>query len=424
MSSNPPRPSLAILVALCAIGPFAHQLLIPSLPALQDAFRADYQTVQLAISLALIGVGCAQLVYGPWSDRWGRRPVLLVGLALFALGSLVCRYAPSIETLIVGRLVQAVGGCAGLVLGRAIVRDLYDRDRAASMIGYVTMAMVVAPMVAPLIGGYLEVRHGWQAGFALVAALGAALIGAAWLKLHETHRPGGAASSGLRQSVSDFGRLLRLPAFCVYATHLSFSTAIFFTFLAGAPYVMMELLGRGPIEYGLCFMAVSLGYMLGNFGTARLVRRTGIDRMIRVGTAISLVGAALLAAVTLAGTLTPLWLFGCMSAAAFGNGLSLPTGMSAAISVEPGVTGTASGLAGALQMVAGAVASWIVAALLTDSAAPLALVMLGCATAAFLAPLLGRDATRRHARRQSSRCGAPPAPQTRQPVPAPVETAQ
>jgi DHA1 family bicyclomycin/chloramphenicol resistance-like MFS transporter len=201
-----------ILVAVTATGPLALNILMPSMPGLPAVFGTDYATVQLTLSLYLIGLAGAQLIYGPLSDRYGRRPVLLAGLGVFLLGTLTGALAASISMVIAGRVLQAVGGCAGMVLGRAIVRDLYERDRAASVIAYVTMAMVVAPMLAPLFGGFLDDWLGWRATFWFVAVYGSVVVVFCFLLLGETHRtrlpfPGPAGM------LSSYLRLLRSPLF-------------------------------------------------------------------------------------------------------------------------------------------------------------------------------------------------------------------
>ena len=181
------RPGLFVLVATTALAPVALNIFIPSLPGLRGSLNIDYATAQLTLTIYLAAFAGAQLVIGPLSDRYGRRPVLLSGTALFVLASLGAALATSFEQLIAMRVLQASGGCAGIALARAIVRDMYDRDQAASRLGYVTMAMVVAPMVAPAIGGFLDGIGGWRAGFVFVAAFGAVAFVMAVAQMHETH---------------------------------------------------------------------------------------------------------------------------------------------------------------------------------------------------------------------------------------------
>jgi len=179
---------LGLLVAVAAIAPAALHMPVPSLPLLAVVFVAPAGAVQLVLTLFLVGIAVGQLVYGPVSDRFGRRPVLIAGLALFLAGTVVCGLAWSLPMLIVGRVIEACGGCAGMVLGRAIVRDLFDRERSASAIATITMAMSLAPSISPAIGAYLAQWVGWRADFALLGALGAAVLVLTAARLEETHR--------------------------------------------------------------------------------------------------------------------------------------------------------------------------------------------------------------------------------------------
>ena len=385
-------PSLAILIAVTAVGPLALNIFIPSMPGMQAVFGVDYGTIQLTLTLYLVGTAVAQLFLGSLSDRFGRRPVLLAGLVLFLVGSATAASAVSIEMLIASRIVQALGGCAGLVLGRAIVRDLYDREMAASKIAYVTMAMVVAPMIAPTLGGYLDVWFGWRAGFIAVAVAGALVLGASLLLLHETLREP-QPMPGLFGMLDGFATLLRSSTFCGYAFNMAFGSASFFSFLAGAPYIMVELLGRTPSEYGLYFILLSLGYMLGNFLAGRLSRRVGGDRMILIGNLLAFLGVFALLGLAAAGVFTPIAIFGPMIVVTVSNGISLPNATAGAISVDPKSVGAASGLAGFLQIAIGALTTFVVGVLQDDTQFPMILVMLGStciAFAALLVVLLGR----------------------------------
>ncbi len=283
------RPSYAILIAMSAVGPLALNIFMPSMPGLQHEFGVAYGVVQLTLTLYLIGMAACQLVYGPISDRVGRRPMLLGGLAVFVFASLLAATAPSIEFLIAARLLQALGGAAGIVLARAMVRDVFDRETSASVISYITMAFVVAPMVAPALGGLLDAQFGWRSSFWLLTVLGAVVLAASWRFLPETHvnRAGTAGGMGL---ITGAAHLFRLPRFRGYTLTLAFTSAVFFAFLGGAPHIMMDVLGRTPVEYGLWFVMISAGYMLGNFLSGRFTRRIGLDRMIGLGCTVALTG--------------------------------------------------------------------------------------------------------------------------------------
>jgi DHA1 family bicyclomycin/chloramphenicol resistance-like MFS transporter len=299
--------------------------------------------------------------------------------------------APTIEVLIAARCLQAIGGAAGIVLSRAIVRDLYGREKSASVLGYITMAWVIAPMLAPSLGGLLDGVAGWRASFFFISALGALVWLAALRLLHETHFER-QSLPGLSGWLSGYRDLLRAPGFLSYALTLGFTSSVFFSFLGGAPYVMVVVLGRTPLDYGLWFIMVSFGYMIGNGLAGRFSERIGIDRMIGLGTTLALLGAlaCLLAAVT--GLLSPLAIFGPMLLVAIGNGLAIPNGTAAAISINPVVAGTASGLAGFLQMGLGALTSQSVGLLQDSDPFAVFYVMAG---GAGLAVLLHRLAQRR-----------------------------
>jgi DHA1 family bicyclomycin/chloramphenicol resistance-like MFS transporter len=379
--------TLALLIGATAIGPLALNIFIPSMPGLLAALATDYGSVQLALTLYLLGTAVAQLFLGSWSDRFGRRPVLLLGLVLFLIGSIASAMATSIELLIAARIVQAVGGCAGMVLGRAIVRDMYPPEIAASKIAYVTMAMVVAPMLAPTLGGFLDVWFSWRASFIAVALFGAGVLLFSVRLLPETLREPQPLQSIGRMFLGFF-TLLRSPLFCGYALNMAFTAAIFFSFLAGAPYVMVELLERTPAEYGLYFILVSFCYMGGNFIAGRLSRRLGIDRMLLISAVLAVLATGTLLLLALAGILTPMAIFGPMMLVAVANGINLPNSTTGAISVNSRMTGAASGLSGFLQISTGALATYIVGQLQNDNQWPMVLSMFCSALLALAAYLL------------------------------------
>ncbi len=361
-AAEPVRPSYAILIAISAVGPLALNIFMPSMPGLQLEFGVTYGVVQLTLTLYLIGMAVCQLVYGPMSDRVGRRPMLLGGLAVFVAASLMAAVAPTIEVLIAARLLQALGGAAGIVLARAMVRDVFDRETSASVISYITMAFVVAPMIAPALGGLLDQHLGWRWDFWLLAGLGAIVLAAAWRFLPETHVTRNNAGTGMGL-ISGAARLFALPRFRGYTLVLAFTSAVFFAFLGGAPHIMMDVLKRTPMEYGAWFVTISAGYMLGNFVSGRFTRRLGIDRMIMTGCAITTAGGLLCFAAAITGMLSPATLFLPMCLAALGNGLTIPNGTAGAISVDPRLTGAAAGWSGFSQMACGAAASQLVGSL-------------------------------------------------------------
>jgi DHA1 family bicyclomycin/chloramphenicol resistance-like MFS transporter len=372
---------MALLAGITALAPFSLQIYLPALPAIQASFAVTPGIVQLTLSLSILANALANLAYGPLSDHFGRRPVLLVGLAAFIAGSLACALASSIELLIVARIVQSVGGAAGMVLARAIVRDLYDRERSASIIAYLTMAMVVAPMLAPTIGAVLLDVASWRAIFLVVTGVGVALIWPIVVTLAETRPPEARRIGG---PLSGAGALLRSGAFISYALQSTFGISIFFSFIAGAPYFMMDVLGRSATEYGLWFILVSAAFMAGNLVAGRFSARIGLDRMVLAGSVLGVAGAGVALTLLLAGYWMPLALFGPIMAVGLGNGFAVPNAQAGAVSVQPLLAGTASGIAGFVQMFVAALVSQAVGMLQNGTPYPMAAFMAGCAVLSLL----------------------------------------
>jgi DHA1 family bicyclomycin/chloramphenicol resistance-like MFS transporter len=385
---------MSTLVALSAAAPASLNIILPSLPAIQRAFGASLATTQLLVSLSLVGVAVATLLYGPISDRHGRRPVILAGMALFVLGSAICAAAPDMAILIAARVLLAAGGAAGLVLARAVVRDLYDREATARVLAYLTMAMAVAPMLAPLAGGAIIERWSWRVVFVVLAALGALILIDVARRLPETHR-GRAGAPGAASGLGGFRRLLRLPAFCGYALHQSFSMSIFYVFASTAPYYMVEVLKRPPTEYGLYFVVLSLAFIVGTFTTSRLVPLYGLDRMITVGSLLAILASAVALAFALAGVRTPVALYLPAAFVGAANGLTMPNSQAGAVSVDPHAAGAASGLVGFVQMLCAALVTQIVGLFDQSSPLPVTVAMFALALLALAAQLVAGAAQRR-----------------------------
>jgi len=380
---------LTLLIAITAVGPLSLNILAPAMPGLIGTLGAGAGTVQLTLSLFLLGMAVSQLVLGTLSDRFGRRPVMLAGLAVTVVASFAALATTSITGLIVARTCQAFGATAGIVIGRAVVRDLYDRDRAASMIGWVTMAMVVAPMIAPLIGGALDTALGWHAIFAFVGLFAAAILVWASFQLPETRKV--ATGEGFAHFLAASGSLLTDRAFLGYALVAAFNSAMFFTFIGGAPHVVVTIMHRSSAEYGIWFLAISLAYMAGNFAAGRWSAKYGIDVMIRAGVAVTVAGAAVGIIWVLldpaggpAVIMTPQMIIG------FASGFMLPNALAGAVSVRPQAAGAAAGITGFMQMGLGAATSQLIGHLLdgAQTGLPLAaivLVLCACGLVAFFA---------------------------------------
>ena len=374
--SASPRLLIVLLIVVSALNPIAINMFVPAMPDIMRGLETDQASIQLVLSVYLFSTAVAQLLLGPLSDRHGRRPVLLAGLTVFVVASIICTTAQSIGVLIAARVLQGLGGCVGIVLGRAIVRDRYERDRAAAMIGYVMMGFAISPMVGPVIGGLLNDLFGWRSIFGLLATLGLAVTVIAFLFLPETRAPATAVSDR-PGFLNSFAILARVPAFWAYALTCAFGTAVFFCFLGGTPFVAIDMLGMTGTQYGLYFVLVPGGFVLGNFLTGRFSQRFGIFALVVVGSSISLLAVIGMFLAFLAGWYHPLALFLPMYAIGFGNGLTLANALAGAVSVRPDLAGAASGLAGAMQVGSGGVATVVIGALLsaTHSVFPLIICM-------------------------------------------------
>ncbi len=385
----PTAPPLAILVLTTAMAPLTMNIFLPSMPAMADIMATDKATVQLTLTLYLIGMAVGQVIYGPLSDRFGRRPLILSGLGLFVLASAACVFATTIEQLIVARVAQALGGCSGMVISRAIVRDVHDRDGAAKALGFIGMAMVMAPMMAPLIGGQLDIRYGWQASFMFAGSVGACVWVAALLTLGETNREK-VPMPGLIGLARAYAALLGKLRFLGYALQTAFSMAVFFAFISGVPFLMVEVLGRPREEYGFYFPILSFGFLLGNLVTTQLTRRIGGDAMILLGSLLILAGVGTTTALAHAGIVTPLAIFAPMFLFSLGNGFAMPNALAGAVSVDPRLAGTGAGLAGFIQMGLGAAVSVMIGNLPATSPLPMLHLMLAFALLGLAAHRLGR----------------------------------
>jgi len=380
---------LALLIGCTAVGPLTLNILAPAMPALVTTLGAGTGTVQLTLSLFLLGMATSQLVLGTLSDRFGRRPVMLAGLALTVVASFAALASTSIVGLIVARTFQAFGATVGIVVGRAVIRDLYDRDRAASMIGWVTMAMVIAPMIAPLIGGALDTTLGWRAIFVFIGLFAATVLAWVAFRLPETRTV--ATGEGFGHFITASGSLLTNRKYLGYALVAATNSAMFFTFIGGAPHVVVTQMHRSSAEYGVWFIFLSLAYMFGNFAAGRWSVKYGVDFMIRAGVAVTVLGAAVGMLWVLidpfggpAVVMVPQMIIG------FASGFMLPNAIAGAVSVRPQASGAASGIMGFMQMGLGAATAQLVGHLLdgAQTALPLAsivLVLCACGLVAFFA---------------------------------------
>lgn len=386
-SVSPPRSRavwLLYLTVLVATGPVAIDLYLPSLPAMTRAFSASVAEVQTTLSIFMIGFAASQLIAGPLSDRFGRRPVIVGGMLLFFVASVLCRFAPTIELLIVGRLFQALGACVGPVVGRAIVRDLYAPDKAVGMLAAMGTAMAAAPALAPILGGWLLEIFDWRAPFAGMAIFAALLLGVTVLTLPETNAYRGETPISARGIARNFATLLGHRTFRAYAALLALSFGGIFCFVSGSSFVLIEVLGLAPADFGFAFACVVAGLAVGSTLAGRLAKSLRPHEIAGFGIALLMMGSGAMAGLAWAGVANVAAILAPMAAFAVGVAMIMPTAMAASIGPFPRIAGSASSLAGFAQGVTAASAGWIVAALHDGTTRGFATALFGFAAAAAL----------------------------------------
>jgi DHA1 family bicyclomycin/chloramphenicol resistance-like MFS transporter len=365
---------VVILGAVVAIGPLSIDTYLPAFPEIGRALGAGASAVQLTLTAGVAGLALGQLVAGPLSDRFGRRRPLVGGLAIYAVASLLCAFAPSVEALIALRFVQGLAGAAGIVIGRAVVRDLRTGPAAVRLFSSLMMVTGLAPILAPILGGQLLAIAPWEGIFVVLAGLGALLALAAVAGLPETLPPERRTEGGLAQALRTMARLLADRAFVGFALAQGLAFGAVFAYVAATPFVLQEIYGLSPQLFSLQFALNGVGLVLASPLNARLVGRFGPKVLLRVGLhAIAAASLALLG-VALAGlgvwaVLAPM--FVVISSLAF----VMPNATALALAEHGRVAGTASALIGALQFLIGAVAAPLVGLAGTATAVPMGLVM-------------------------------------------------
>ena len=365
-------PHILTLVLLAGIGAMNMSSFLPALPQMTAYFETRYDVMQLAVSGFLAMTAILQLFIGPISDRYGRRPVTLWGLGIFTVASVGCILAPTDTIFLFFRMVQSAVA-VGIVLSRAIVRDMVPQDEAASMIGYVTMGMALVPMIAPMIGGALNEAFGWHSVFVMLALGGAGVMALCWADLGETAEGGG---HSFTEQVKEYPELLTSRRFWGYVLAAAFASGAFFAFLGGGPFVASEVYGLSSFWSGVCLGAPAIGYAAGNYITGRFAVRFGINWMIRTGSLIAAAGMAIATVLTAAGFGSALLFFGFCVFVGFGNGLVMPNASAGMLSVRPHLAGTASGLGGAIMIGGGAALSAFAGAVIQRGDANLRLLII------------------------------------------------
>jgi DHA1 family bicyclomycin/chloramphenicol resistance-like MFS transporter len=370
-----------LLSFLTALGPLSMDMYLPSLPDIGRTLGAPVLDVQLTISSYLFGFAAGQIFYGPVSDRFGRRPVLLAALVVYAVATVGCAAARSIEALIALRFLQALGGAGAIVLARAVVRDLYSGVRAGRELSLMGAITGVAPIVAPVIGGALQTFFGWRATFVLLV-LCAFVIGATAARLlPETLRERPKTPFSLRAMSVLYRSVAAHPGFLANLAILTASFVGLFAWISGAPVVMQSAVyGLSPFAFGVTFAVGAAGYVLGTLLAARIVIRFGLDRLIGIGTAVMACGGLLMALVVALALPHVLWFVGAMTLYLAGIGFALPSTMAGALTPFPDRAGTASSVMGLVQQSGAAITAAAVGAYLGHSAWPVASVVaaMGC----------------------------------------------
>lgn len=370
------RPGFVILLtALTALGPVSTDFYLPSLPTIALYFSVGEAQAQLTLSAFLICFAATMLVFGPLSDRFGRKPVMLSGLIIFTLASAGCALASSIDQLIVARMFQAVGAGAGPVISRAVVRDRFGAGGASRVLSYLAAAMTLAPAVGPILGGYLQERFGWQSIFWAISLYGAIAVTCAALRLPESHPPTKRVSHGPIAMLATYAMLLRHRRYVGFVMCQTFSYSGIFCFISGSSFVFINILGVAPAHFGWCFSVFVIGYLIGTVISTRLTHRIGIDGMVRAGSGLALLATIVLVLVavfapSVPGLLIPLLVYMA------GIGMASPNSQAGAIGPFPQAAGAASSLLGFLQMSIAAGIGALLGHLEATTAWPMALAIL------------------------------------------------
>jgi len=351
------RPPIWLLVLITISGTLAMHMFVPALPDAARALGVSSAAMQMTISVYILGLAGGQLVYGPLSDALGRRPMLLTGLLLYTVGGTAAMLVSGIHALVAARLFQALGGCAGLALGRAIVRDTAPPDEAVRALALLNLMMMIGPGLAPLLGSGLVALSGWRTVFVLLAAMGAVTLFFTWRLIPETGKPSGRIS--VAALARDYGALLRSPSYLGFALGGGCATTSIYAFIAAAPFIVTAQLHRPLHEVGIDLALLIVGMSIGNALTRRLVLVVRVERLLLFGNALSVLSAAALLAMALFGRLDVAGTIGLMFLYALGAGTCSPAALSRSLDVEAGLVGSAAGLYGCLQMAVGALCTFL-----------------------------------------------------------------
>ena len=354
---------IATLTLMVALGQMAVGMFVPSLPSLVDYFQTDMGTVQLTLTVHFTAFAFFQLLAGPLSDRFGRRPVILTGLALYVMGAIACALATSIWALISARVLLAIGACAGHAVSRAVIRDQSEGPDSARIMSFIGMAMALSPALTPSIGGQLQGFFGWQACFVFMAVVGTLLFVYSVLRLPETNAHKNPDAMKLGGMLRTYGTLIIDRRFFGYAALNGSIFGMLFAYQTGSPYILMVELGYSPQAYGLLILFNVAGFLTGNIITNRFGRRIGIYNMVRIGSVVSLIAGFAMFIPAQLGYVSAAAIIGPSMLLLVALGITVPSSMAGALQHFPHIAGVASALLGFLQMGTGAVGSFIISTL-------------------------------------------------------------
>jgi len=377
---------IVMLVLATALGPLAMSSFIPAIPFIQDHFAVSTTTAQLTLTLSMLAMAIASLGYGGLADRYGRKPVLLGGVAVAVVGSLICAAAPSVWIVIVGRVLQSVGASAGLVLARVIVRDVYGDERSVSVLAHVTAAMAIAPLAGPILGGYVIDYFGWRVLFVAVALLAALVLGLLALRLPET-RPANVAAhrADSEFAATQYVALLAHFPYVRYAVYGAMMQGVFVAFIGGAPYVATEGFALSAAAYGWHFMVAPIGYLIGSLIAGRVGNRFSREPLLTAGAWLAVIVSVTTLWMTVQPWFGPWSFFMPMCVLSCVIGVVFPSAQVGLLITGGEQSGAASGLFSFVQLAAGAVLAQIVGALLDLGPLAVSSVMTAAAVTALVA---------------------------------------
>ena len=369
--STPPH--ILTLILLASISALTMNIFLPSLPNIASELNSSTSILGLSVGIYLASSAVLQLIIGPFSDQFGRRPLILWSLIIFCISTLATVFVTNTAQFLILRIFQAISASC-MVLARAIVRDTTESiEKAGSKIAYVTMGMALVPMVGPAIGGLLDYQYGWEASFWLLFILGLVILIISFFDVGETLSD---HNQSFLEQISTYPSLLRSKRFWGYCLSSAFVSGAFFSYLGGAPFVGNEVFGLEPKDLGFWFGAPAIGYVLGNFLSGRFSTKIGLDKMIFLGVTTALFGVSISLTISLFDHGSVLSFFGLMTLVGLGNGMSIPNATAAMMSINPKLAGTAAGLGSAIMIGGGAGLSAIANFILIPGSSEIPLIML------------------------------------------------